>query len=349
MAPLKAALVADSDAFGGAEAYTRRLLRFLPPSVSRSLVVAEEVAEHFHDLDQADLPMRIVPLARHGPGAPQLESALLELKPDVVQVNLVDPGSNLAALRAALAVAPTVPTLHLESERPVPVLREGPYREVAAAVAPSQPIADQLVALGVHADGVVRIRHGVEIPPQPARHRERSPLVVGAAGRLTAQKGFDLLLSAVATLRRRGRDVVVLIAGEGREHAALAERARGLPVRFLGHVQDVPALLRQLDVFCLPSRREALPFAVLEAMAHGLACVTTAVGDAVEALAGAAVIVPPGDPRALAEALDRVLTDRALRHQLAGAARARAESDLTVRRMADETAEVLQHASASNS
>uniref|UniRef100_UPI000E23B8F2 glycosyltransferase n=1 Tax=Amycolatopsis thermalba TaxID=944492 RepID=UPI000E23B8F2 len=140
--------------------------------------------------------------------------------------------------------------------------------------------------------------------------------------------------------------VRVLVAGDAGD---LAERARGLPVRFLGRLRDVSAFLRGLDVFCLPSRRDTLSLAVLEAMAHGLPCVTTAVGETVAELAGAAMIVPPGDARALADALDRVSTDVALRRKLSRAAREKAVEDFDVRRMAAETAEALAAAHALSS
>jgi glycosyltransferase involved in cell wall biosynthesis len=132
----------------------------------------------------------------------------------------------------------------------------------------------------------------------------------------------------------------VLIAGEGREETALRRQAVGLPVRFLGFCPDVPALLGRLDLFCLPSRAEALSLALLEAAAHGLPCVTTAVGDTAAALTGAAMIVPPDDLDALTAALDRLLADPALRGDLGGRARRRAARDFGVRRMAAEVAAV---------
>ncbi|NIH78849.1 glycosyltransferase family 4 protein [Amycolatopsis viridis] len=335
MERLNVALVVDNEAFGGAETYVRRLLRFLPAWVVPSLVVGENLAGAFAER----LPVQIVAPAVRAVWAPQIENALRALAPDVVLVNLADAGMNLAAMQAAEAVAPTVATLHRTGGAPVSGAVWDCYRLLAGALAPSRIVEARLRELGVPAERVTRIPPGVEIPPEPVAHPDRTPVVIGAIGGVT---GLDLL-PAVATLRRRGREVRVLVAGDGRD---LAERARGLPVRFAGRVPEVSAFLRELDVVCLPSRRDALSPALLEAMAHGLPCVTTAVGETVEELAGAAMIVPPGEPAALAEALDRVSTDGALRRKLAAAARAKAERDFDVRRMARETAEALAAAHA---
>src|SRR5581483_6078737 len=102
--------------------------------------------------------------------------------------------------------------------------------------------------------------------------------------------------------------VEVVIAGDGPERDTLAGLAQGLPVELPGFVQDVPALLAGLDVFCLTSRLEGLPFALLEAMMAGLPCVASDVGDVADALGGAGVVVRPGDVEALAAALARLVS-----------------------------------------
>lgn len=330
MERLNVALVVDNEAFGGAEVYVRRLLRCLPSWVAPSLVVGEPLAGAFPER----VPKQIVASAVRSVWAPQVENALRALSPDVVHVNLADAGANLAAVQAAESVAPTVATLHRVGGAPQSSAVWDCYRRLAGALAPSRIVEARLRDLGTPAERVTRIRPGVDIPALPVEPSDRTPVVIGAIGGAT---GPDLL-SAVATLRRRGRVVRVLVAGDGRD---LAERARGLPVRFLGRLRDVSAFLRGLDVFCLPSRRDTLSLAVLEAMAHGVPCVTTAVGEVVDELAGAAMIVPAGDGPALAAALDRVSTDVALRRKLAHAAREKAEQDFDVRRMAAETADAL--------
>lgn len=331
----------DSDAFGGAEVWTGRVLAHLPADVRASVVVTGPVAGRLAVPDGVERV--VVPLARHRERSPEVAAALAALSPDVVHVNLVDPGSNRAALRAALDRAPTVVALHLHGAAPRPALT-AEYGAPAAAIAPSAVIAAQLTELGAAPERVVRVRHGVPLPATPARPPGRSPLTLGAVGRLTPQKGLDLLLAAAARLHRRGRPLRVVVAGEGRAEAALRRQAAGLPVRFTGFRRDVPALLRGLDVFCLPSRAEALSLALLEATALGLPCVTTAVGDTRAALDGCALVVPPDDLDALTDALDRVLGDTALRRRLGTRARERAVRDLDVARMAADVATVWRRA-----
>jgi glycosyltransferase involved in cell wall biosynthesis len=145
--------------------------------------------------------------------------------------------------------------------------------------------------------------------------------------------------------RRRGR-LRVVIAGQGRAWDRLERLAEGLPVTFLGLCRDVPALLRELDVFCLPSRREGLPLALLEAMAHGLPCVATAVGDIPEAVGSDALVVRPDDVDVLVNALGRLLDEPELRRDLGRRARLRALRDFDAERMVTQTVRVLAGAAA---
>lgn len=338
---LRVTAVVDSDAFGGAEVYARRLLRHMPAWCRRSLIVSEPVAEHFAEPGLVER-LETVPLYRHRDAAPAVTELLADIAPDVAHVHLVDPASNCAVLQAAVDQVPTAATLHLQGMPP-----EKLFPPVDCGIGPSATIATQLRYLGVPPDCVVRIRHGIEIPEQPVDIRDRTPVTIGAVARLTEQKGLDLLIDAVRDLHDEGYALELLLAGEGRDRNALQERASGLPVRFLGHQADVPAVLRTLDVFCLPSRREALSLALLEAVAYGLPCVSTDVGDTREALDGAVVVVPPEDRLALVAALRKLLDDPGLRRDLGAAARRLAEADLDVTLMAERTADVLRAASVS--
>ncbi|GGP76820.1 glycosyltransferase family 4 protein [Saccharothrix coeruleofusca] len=337
MMRLRVAVVVESGTFGSTGAYARNLLRWLPSWCRCALLVSEPVVEHFARVRDA---VEVVPLPEGG-GAAGAADALARLRPDVVQVNLSDPASGLACLEAAVRAAPTVVTLHLPGSPPA-----GPFPPVAYAIAPSASVAAQLRReLMVPPSRVVRVRHGVEPPAHPVTARAVAiPVVVGAVARLTARKGLDLLLEAARELVADGCSLEVRIAGAGDEEDALRGRAAGLPVRFTGQCLDVPAFLRELDVFCLPSRREALPLALLEAAAHGLPCVSTAVGDVAEVLTGAASIVPADDGPALTAALRALVDDPALRAHLGARARARALRAFDVRMMAARTAAVLAQA-----
>ncbi|GHF47543.1 hypothetical protein GCM10017566_20950 [Amycolatopsis bartoniae] len=330
----------DSDSFGAPEAHLARLLRFLPPSVRPSLVVSREVAGFFGGGSQ----VRVVPSARGRSWAPDMQAVLAELAPDVVHVDLPDVRGNEAVLRAAESVAPTVVTLHSGN---LPLVDSWDvYNRLIGGFAPLRSLLLTLQELGVPAHRIRRIRPGVEIPATPVPLRSRTPVVVGAVAPLVPEQGLDLLIQAVAALVRRGRALQVLIAGDGPERAALIDRARGLPVRFVGPVADAVPLLRRLDVFCAPARQEVPPGALLTALAHGVPCLTTAVGDAVDALAGAATIVPPDDAGALASGLERLVTDAGLRTKLAGDGRELATRNFDVRRVGVQVAEALAEFSA---
>ena len=173
-----------------------------------------------------------------------------------------------------------------------------------------------------------------------------APLLV-AAGRLTRQKGFDLLLEAMPALLAEHPGLFLCLAGEGPERAALAAQARHLElgdrVRFLGERGDLAALFAAADLFVLPSRSEGSPYVLLEAMALGLPVVATAVGDVAEMLGGEAAsgapgLVPPGNAPALAAAIRHRLRSAGESRGCAQPAHADATGRRSAARMVEETA-----------
>jgi glycosyltransferase involved in cell wall biosynthesis len=150
--------------------------------------------------------------------------------------------------------------------------------------------------------------------------------VVLAVGRLAPQKGYPHLLDAARHWAARRPTPLVVIAGDGPLRPALERRiaAEALPVRLLGHRADVADLLAAADVVVLPSRWEARALMAQEALRAGRPLVATAVGGVPELVGEAALLVPYGDTRALAEAVSRVLDDPALAARLSARGRARA-------------------------
>ncbi|TWH72647.1 glycosyl transferase family 1 [Modestobacter roseus] len=141
------------------------------------------------------------------------------------------------------------------------------------------------------------------------------PLVV-AIGRLHPQKGYDVLLDAVARWVADPRlqpAPLVAIAGDGPLHEELAARIRAeqLPVTLLGRRTDVADLLGAADVCVLPSVWEARSLTAQEALRAGTPLVASRVGGIPELVGDAAELVPVGDAEALAEAVTRVLTEPA--------------------------------------
>jgi glycosyltransferase involved in cell wall biosynthesis len=122
------------------------------------------------------------------------------------------------------------------------------------------------------------------------------------------------LLSALAALRRQGLEFCAVLVGDGPGRGSLEQQVAMLElsqyVRFLGWRDDVPRLLDAADVFVLPSvAYECLPYAILEAMAHGLPVVATDLAGIPEAVVNGETgrVVPPADPLALSDALRDVL------------------------------------------
>ncbi|HMD35949.1 MAG TPA: glycosyltransferase, partial [Vicinamibacterales bacterium] len=140
-------------------------------------------------------------------------------------------------------------------------------------------------------------------------------------------------------IRARFPDAAFEIVGAGPERDALVARAESRGVleafSFLGHRDDVPALLAAADIFVLPSRSEAFPNAVLEAMAAGLPIVASSVGGILELVddGRTGLLAPAGDPRALADRITTLMADAAFAASLGAAARAEAASRYSFDRM----------------
>ena len=147
-------------------------------------------------------------------------------------------------------------------------------------------------------------------------------IVVGTVSRLVPQKSVGDLIDAV--LACAGLNLVVV--GDGPERCALEARAAhgSDRIQFLGSRDDVPDILKALDIFALSSRWEGEPIALLEAMATGLACVATATSGAAEVLADVrtGLLVEIGRPQAMAAALMRLAGDAPARRAMGEAARA---------------------------
>ena len=150
-------------------------------------------------------------------------------------------------------------------------------------------------------------------------------VVLLAVAALVRRKGIDVLLGSLALLAERGLRPPLWIAGDGPERVPLMTQAErsGLAaqVRFLGRRADVGSLLAAGDVVVLPSRREGLGVAALEAMAGARPVVASAVGGLGDAVVDerTGLHVPPDNAPALAAALERLLRDPGLRARLGAA------------------------------
>ena len=154
-------------------------------------------------------------------------------------------------------------------------------------------------------------------------------LLVGANAELTKNKGLDHLIDAIGQIKLKTKDLRLktVVIGEGEERQRLQEKInrRGLgdTIFLIGFVPDARKYLRAFDLFVLPSIKEGLPYALIEAAAAGLPIVASRVGGIPDIIQNekSGLIVPPRDPTALAEAMQKLLTDRMRATRLGSMAR----------------------------
>lgn len=178
------------------------------------------------------------------------------------------------------------------------------------------------------------IPNPINVPTLQTNHSQtRSPHKLLFLGRLGKRKGVYDLLQAAATLVSHHPQLRLLLGGDGELDAVRAQaEALGIGghVELLGWVSgaDKSRLLNEAAIYVLPSYNEGLPMSVLEAMAYGLPIVSTPIGGIPDAVRDGkeGYLVAPGDVEALADRLDRLLTDVALRAHMGEAAHARALS-----------------------
>ncbi|MEX2195997.1 MAG: glycosyltransferase [Thermoleophilaceae bacterium] len=181
--------------------------------------------------------------------------------------------------------------------------------------------------------------------------RDEGPLL-GFMARLQDQKGLPDLIAALAILRDRGTLPRFAIVGSGPMEGwvveRLAEESFGDRVLLQPFEPPVWPRLAAFDAFVLPSLWEGLPIAVLEAMAAGLPVVSTTVNGIPEAVEHeeSGLLVPPSDPPALADAIERVAADADLRARMGEAGRRRYEERFTLERMIDRFEELYAEAAA---
>ena len=241
----------------------------------------------------------------------------------------------LSLARPPVPVAWIVHDVVRRADRMAVLRRFGGVVDVAIPV--SEAAAGPVRARGLP---VRVVRNGTPWPVAPAASDPPGPRVVGCSALLTPWKGQDVLLEAVARLDRP--DVAVELLGgrfpkDGPFVAALERRAAQPDlagrVRFLGHVDDPLARMRAWTVAVSASvDPEAGPLSLIEAMSIGLPVVGSDLGGAPEVVDGAGLLVPAGDPDALARCLARLLDDPALRRRCAAAGRRRVGEELTLDR-----------------
>lgn len=270
----------------------------------------------------------------------------------------------IAALLARVPAVATVHNVYTRSKLHRRLLNRLLAQATARVIAVSDEIRADLIAQDrIDRRKVVVIHNGIDVrrvestlTHEQARERlgiGENELALGCVARLEQQKGHRFLLEACAALKQDaalGPRLRLLVVGDGRLRGDLETQARALGLAssasFLGTRQDVPDILRALDIYVMPSLWEGLSIAMLEAMAAGLPIVISDVSGAAQALGDNehGVRVPPGDAAALADALRSLARDPGRRRALAVSARQRVQERFSIDAMMSQLATVYDDA-----
>jgi glycosyltransferase involved in cell wall biosynthesis len=341
----------DTRGFGGAEQAIIFVIERLAERGWQSVLVHHDEPEAELLVDGAQArgarSVGIPRLAGLRGGVDTLRFARLvrSIRPDVFHAHLTWPlACELGLVGATLGRVPAVVATHQlfldVAGRRAWLASRLVWRSVDRHIAVSESVSRSLrEKMHVDARTITVVPNGVPLDAATdgsVAGRNTPPMVVTTA-QLRAHKGHEYLLRAAQELP----DVRFLLAGEGPEREPLQALARSLGVddrvEFLGFRPDVRELVRQCDLFVLPSLDEGLPLSVLEAMMAGKPVVATRAGGTDEAVLDGVtgIVVEPRDVGGLAAAIRAVLDDPALATRMGAAGRARAEEKFSSAAMGD--------------
>ncbi|GAC1587860.1 MAG: glycosyltransferase family 4 protein [Acidimicrobiales bacterium] len=329
--PLRLAMYTDSASWGGAEVCLSTLVTHLDAGVEITIL-----GPHSDVIERVGADRELARIAVPGvrnkfdiAGMTKLRAAIAGASPDVLHVNLNTLWSGQYAILAASTI-PRLPIVAVEHCAVVSTsvmsrrLKHFTSARLAAHVAVGERVRDQIEQLiGLRPSTMRTIHNGVGISEPIRGHRVTDALVIGTVARLDKAKGIDVLIRAVARLD----DGHLVVIGDGEERHALEQlsRAEGLAdrVHFLGWCEDPARFISGFDIFALPSRLEAFPLTILEAMAASLPVVATNVGSVSEAVLDGhtGVLVGVDDEDGLVAALGRLATDPIKRRTMGDAGR----------------------------
>jgi glycosyltransferase involved in cell wall biosynthesis len=265
---------------------------------------------------------------------------IASVRPDVLQVNLHTMWACQYALLAGIAV-PRVRVIAVEHTPPIPGtpfqhrVKRWTSAHLAAHVAGSNAVARGVEAVaGLDPQSVRTIYYGVRAPD--SRPASRTGHTVGSIGRLVREKGYDVLLAALATVP----DARLRLVGDGPERSALEAQATALGVaervEFRGWQADIASELAAMDAMAVPSRLEGFGIVAVEAMLAGVPVVASRTGGMPEYIVDdeTGVLVDPDDEVGLASALRALLADPDRRGRLSAAGERYAQSHFAPERCA---------------
>jgi len=353
--------IVGNSVIGGAENHVLTLVRALDPARYRVQVVCPRPGPLVDALRQARIRVHLIDMVQPAAGDEyelrlpamwELFALLRRWRPHVVHSHLY-PAQLHGALAAELAEVPAVvTTAHTLVTRPGDAWLAALTRTRIIAV--SQAAKSVLVNAGVPPGRIRVIYNGIEphfFADESATglrlRRELSipddALVIGIIARLSPEKGHDRFLRMARDVARQYPDTRFLIVGSGPLEAELRDHAAALGLHdrviFTGARRDITALNHVLDIFVLPSREEALPLAVLEAMAACRPVVASAVGGVPEVVTDGQTgfLFAPDEHARFVEALLKLADDPQLGAELGRLGQQRVRRQFGVDRMVRET------------
>lgn len=349
--PLHVLVYTDSAGIGGAEISLGHLVAH--GSDSFRITVAGVSPKVIQFLAQQRPHTNLVLLPARGPQMffAHLHS-FIRHSPDIIHCNLCTPWAGATALAAALLLPQTrvvrVDQLPLRTTDATALWRTRLLcLRVDAHVAVGEASARRMEDFYALGRGSVRsIPNGVpdRVAPTPPPYHSPGKLLVGSVGRLDAMKAHDVLLRAVAQIP----GVRVVIWGEGAERSALEQLTHDLGIAdrvdLPGWIEQPQSQLSNFDAIALPSRSEGFPLAMVEAMLAARPVIATRVGSMPEAIIDGetGLLVEKNDVAGLAQALQRLRDDPALRIRLGTQARQKALTHFTAAAMTRQYEQLWQ-------
>ncbi len=339
----RVALVAD--ALGGVHGVTRTIdelrARGVPGWEVEVIGTDADVDRRLAAVTEVEVPL-VPGLVVGVPSLPAVVDALADRRYDVVHLTSPGPAGAMAAVLARVMDTPVVASFHTELSVYARMRTGDPGVEAATAMAlgvfygaadhvlsPSPAADATLRALGVDDARIGRWDRGVDAERFGPRHRTPGLLpgecTVLYAGRLTHEKGVDLLADAFLAARALHPGLHLALAGGGPEEGALRERL-GEHATFLGWLEgdDLARAYASADIFLFPSRTDTFGQVVLEAQASGLPVIAVDEGGPATLVRdGATGLLRPADPRVLGAAVAGLAADQRTRRRLAAAGRRR--------------------------
>lgn len=386
MNPTKILIIASRADIAGGENYLLACFRYLDRARYHPVVWLPGDGAFRIALEQAAIEYVIEPVNYGWVKPPRPWYAFLSGLPGRVRriaqlireqdIRLVHTNSNMileGALAAKMVGVPHLYLAHIDFQSNLPIYERAPIDAASFArlmgdlstgiLAVSGFVRDTL-SPPLAREQITVVHNGLEISRFDAALAARNgglkqtlglsndTVIVLAAGRVTEDKGFDLLVEAAGQLCPAHPQAVFLLCGATDSpdyHSTLSNRIEQLGlterVRLLGRRDDLPMVMVESDVFVLPSRREGHPYVLLEAMACNLPAVATRCGGVDETVVEGETgyIVPVGDAQALANALTPLLTDVELRLRMGRAAGLRIREKFTAAQTAQGLFAMYEH------